>query len=140
MVLGALAVVAACGEHGPAAVIQASRGPVTVAVEVAATDSARAQGLMYRRELADGRGMVFVFPDEAEHSFWMKNTMIALDMLFVAGDGYIVGIHANAAPLSLTPISVGKASKWVIEVPAGFSERSGIAVGDQVRLRDVPSA
>jgi len=131
---------ASCGERGPVAVIETAGGPVDVVLEVAATDRSREQGLMYRSELADGRGMVFVFPNEVEHAFWMKNTMISLDMLFIGADGRIAGIHENATPLSLAKISVGRPSKWVIEVPAGFSKRRGIAVGDRVELRGVPSA
>jgi len=139
-VLAATVFASACRERGPLAVIQASGGPVTVVVEVAATDASRAQGLMYRRELADGRGMIFVFPTEEEHSFWMKNTMIPLDLVFVGGDGRIVGIQENAPPLSLTPITVGRPSKWVLEVPGGFAGRRGVAVGDRMDLQGVPSA
>jgi uncharacterized protein len=135
-VAGALA----CGDTGPLAVIQSKGGPVKVGLEVAATDTARAQGLMYRHELADGRGMLFVFPSEEEHKFWMKNTMIGLDMVFVGADGRIVGIHENAAPLSLDPITVGRPSKWVLEVPAGFTKAHTVAVGDRIDLRGVPSA
>jgi uncharacterized protein len=136
----AVAAVLGCAEAGPLAVIQSSGGPVKVALEVAATDTARAQGLMYRHELADGRGMLFVFPVEEEHKFWMKNTMIGLDMVFVGADGRIVGIHENAAPLSLDAISVGHPSKWVLEVPAGFTKTHAVAVGDRMDLHGVPSA
>jgi uncharacterized protein len=126
-----------CASDSPAAVIRAAGGPVEVALEVAATPDAMERGLMYRSSLADGHGMLFTFPDETDHGFWMKNTMIPLDMLFVGGDGRIVGIHADAVPLSEAVITVGHPSRWVIEVPGGFAARRGIAVGDRVELRGV---
>lgn len=125
---------AACGGGGPVARVHTSSGVVTVALEVAATPAALERGLMYRTSLAEGHGMLFVFPHEAEHGFWMKNTLIPLDMIFIAGDGRIVGIHAQATPLSTAQIGVGKPSRWVLEVPGGFAARHGIAPGDRVEL------
>jgi len=100
-----------------------------VAVEVAATPEAQARGLMYRR------GMLFVFPAEAPHEFWMKNTFIPLDMIFIGADGRIVGIHANATPLSTAPLGVERPSRYVLEVPGGWAARRGVAPGDRVELR-----
>src|SRR5207245_542568 len=83
----ALLALAACGRGEPLAVIHTAGGArAEVALEIAATPEAQARGLMYRRTLADGRGMLFVFPAEAPHEFWMKNTFIPLDMIFIAGD------------------------------------------------------
>ena len=129
----------ACGARGPTATIHTHQGPVDVGLEIADTDETRTRGLMYRQALADGRGMLFVFPETEEHSFWMKNTLIPLDMLFIGDDGAIVGIHADATPLSTAPISVGRPSRWVLEVPGGWAARRGVAAGDRVELRGVRS-
>ena len=125
----------ACGAGGPVAAIHSAGGVTEVALEVATTPAAQERGLMYRTSLADGHGMLFVFPAESEHQFWMKNTLIPLDMLFIAADGRIVGIHADATPLSTVPVGVGKPSRFVLEVPGGFAARRGIAPGDRVELR-----
>jgi uncharacterized membrane protein (UPF0127 family) len=130
-------------DAGPTAVIQAAKGPVPVVVELAIAPAELERGLMYRKTLDDGYGMLFVFEDETEHSFWMKNTLIPLDMLFIAKDGpgagRIVGIHENATPLSLASISVGKPSTNVLEVPGGWSQRVGVRTGDRITLPPLPS-
>ena len=89
---------------------------------------------MYRDRLADGHGMLFVFDDERDHTFWMKNTLIPLDMIFIGADQVIVGIHPNAVPLSTATVGVGRPSRWVLEVPGGWSARRGVASGDRVEL------
>jgi hypothetical protein len=129
-----LVLTAACGPSGPVARIQAAGGTVEVALEVADTPEVRQRGLMYRSALPEGRGMLFVFDADADHDFWMKNTLIPLDMLFIAADGRVVGIHANATPLSTAAIRVGRPSRYVLEVPGGYAGRHGIAVGDRVEL------
>ena len=136
----AAALLAACGPRGPEAIVDTPGGPVHVRLEVAATEAARNRGLMYRSSLADGDGMLFVFETEDVQMFWMKNTLIPLDMVFIGGDGRIVGVHANAKPLSTTPVGVGVPSRWVLEVPGGFAERRGLAAGQHVELRGVPSS
>lgn len=138
-------VLAGCrSEAGPTAVIEGANGSVPVVVEVVSTPAEIERGLMYRKSLDDGRGMLFVFADETIHSFWMKNTLIPLDMLFIARDGpgagRIVGIHENATPLSEAPISVGKPSTYVLEVPGGWSKRVGVRTGDRITLPPLPSA
>lgn len=102
--------------------------------EVCSNDKERARGLMFRKELAANRGMVFVFPDEREHIFWMKNTYIPLDMLFVAKDLTVVGILENVPPLTETRRSVGKPSTYVVELAGGVAQRAGIKVGDRIRF------
>jgi uncharacterized membrane protein (UPF0127 family) len=92
---------------------------------------------MYRTSLAEGHGMLFVFDEDASHSFWMKNTLIPLDMLFIARDGTVVGIHPNATPLSTADIRVGTPSRYVLEVPGGWAARHGVAAGARVELRGV---
>ena len=135
-----VALLLACRPSGPVATVHTGRGDVRVALELATTDATRERGLMYSEHLDDGRGMLFVFDDEGDHSFWMKNTLIPLDMVFIGGDGHVVGVHANAMPLSEVPISVGRRSRWVLEVAGGYAARAGIAVGDRVDLAGVPAA
>jgi uncharacterized membrane protein (UPF0127 family) len=122
----------------PAVTIETKGGPRRVTVEVANTDATRTRGLMYRDRLPDGRGMLFAFDVERDHSFWMKNTLIPLDMIFIGSDGRVVGVHANATPYSLTPIAVGRPSRWVLEVAGGWAERAGVAAGDRVDLSAIP--
>jgi uncharacterized protein len=133
-----LVLLAACGPQRPAARIQTRGGRVDVALEIAATPVTRERGLMYRRELPDGHGMLFVFDADANHEFWMKNTLIPLDMIFITVDGQVAGVHKNATPMSTAGISVGTPSRYVLEVPGGWAERQGVAVGDRVEFVGVP--
>jgi uncharacterized protein len=103
-------------------------------VEVADTPSKRELGLQYRRDLAVDRGMIFLFPAESEHSFWMKNTPIPLDMIFISRDRKIVGIVEQAVPFSTDSRSVPGASQFVLEINGGLSKRYGIKAGDTVRF------
>lgn len=127
-------------EHGPTAVIEAANGGVPVIVEIASTPAELERGLMYRKSLDDGRGMLFVFAEETEHSFWMKNTLIPLDMIWIGADRRIVGIRAATTPLSTTPIGIGAPALYVLEVPGGFAARHGIAPGNEIVLRGVPTS
>jgi len=119
-------------------VFEGSRGEVAVEVEVAQTDEQRRIGMMLRRHCPDGQGMLFLMPDEREHAFWMKNTLIPLDMIFVTGDLSVAGVVAQAEPLTLSSRSVGKPSRYVVEVPGGFAARAGITAGARVRIEGVP--
>jgi len=105
-----------------------------VEVEVAATPESRTRGLMWRKELADGQGMLFVFAEEEVQSFWMRNTLIPLDMLFIDSEGRIVGIVERAQPRTLTARTVGVPGRYVLEVPGGWCESKGISAGDTVAL------
>jgi len=105
-----------------------------VQVEVARTDAERERGLMGRHRLEPGHGMLFVFETEDEHVFWMKNTLVPLDMLFIDGLGTIVGIVARAEPLTTSPRTVGRPSRYVLEVPGGWAEERGVKAGDGVRF------
>lgn len=107
-------------------------GVRTFSVEIAKTDEERATGLMYRKELADGRGMLFDFTPEQQVSMWMKNTFVSLDMIFIAGDGRVLRIAENTEPQSLKIISSGGPARAVLEVVAGTAKKYGIAPGDQV--------
>ncbi|KFA92410.1 hypothetical protein Q664_15520 [Archangium violaceum Cb vi76] len=112
-----------------------SGGVHRVDVEVAATPEARTRGLMWRQELPAGQGMLFIFPEEEVQSFWMRNTLIPLDMLFIDSAGKIVGIVENAQPRTLTSRSVGLPGRYVLEVPGGWSRATGIARGGTVRFQ-----
>jgi uncharacterized membrane protein (UPF0127 family) len=102
------------------------------AVELAANDEQRARGLMYRRELPEGRGMLFDFMREQEISMWMQNTYIPLDMIFIRGDGRILRIAENTEPLSTRVISSGGPARAVLEVLGGTTRKLGIKPGDRV--------
>jgi uncharacterized protein len=101
-------------------------------VELAATLEQQAYGLMFRRELAADRGMLFPFGEARYASFWMKNTLIPLDMLFLDAEGRIAFIHRRARPHSLEPISSPVPVVAVLEIPGGEADRQDIRVGDRV--------
>jgi len=119
-------------------VLHATGGPVTVAVEVANTPAAREQGLMYRTDLGADAGMLFLFPQDEDLEFWMKNTPLPLDMIFIDASRTIVGIVANARPFSTQTRGIGKPSRYVLEVHGGFCSKHGIAAGDTVDFLEVP--
>ena len=101
-------------------------------VELAITKPQRAQGLMWRRNLAPDRGMLFVYSRERILRMWMKNTLIPLDMLFIDRQGVIVGIHERAVPLSLRTIGSGRRARAVLELAGGTAARLGLKPGDKV--------
>jgi uncharacterized protein len=101
-------------------------------VELATNDAERERGLMYRKELPAGQGMLFDFQHEEPVSFWMHNTYISLDMIFIGGDGRIVRIAENAKPMSDDLIPSGAPVRAVLEVIAGTARSLGIAPGDRV--------
>jgi len=135
----ALALVLAGCTRESTVVLHGSAGQVRVQVEVVSTPVARAQGLMYRRQLAPDAGMLFVFPADGVQHFWMKNTLIPLDMLFIDRDHRVVGIVANAVPLSTQPVGPDKPCRYVLEVNGGFAAQHGVAEGSAVELIDVPA-
>jgi len=130
----------ACRDSRPAVVLSRKGGASSVVlVEVADTPDTQSRGLMFRNHLDPDHGMVFLFDTEKDHSFWMKNTPIPLDMIFISRDGRIVGIHRNAEPFSLRPITVGNPSRVVLEVNGGFAVEHGLAVADHVTYRNIAS-
>jgi uncharacterized protein len=112
--------------------IVTKNGVHVFSVEMATTDKERETGLMYRKELPDGKGMLFDFSPEQQISMWMKNTFIPLDMIFIRADGRILRIAENTEPQSLAIISSGGPAKGVLEVIAGTAQKYGIAPGDRV--------
>lgn len=139
-VFGLLAVLAgplSC-RSDPRVVISTKGGKdVALRVEVADTPAKRTQGLQYRTELADDQGMLFLFPTEEVQSFWMKNTPIPLDMIFIGSNRRIVGIIHEAVPFSTASLSVGAPSQFVLEIRGGLSRLRGIEVGDPARFENI---
>jgi uncharacterized membrane protein (UPF0127 family) len=115
--------------------IVSSRGVVKFQVEVVADDSSREQGLMWRKSLAPDRGMLFDFKTPRHVAFWMKNTLIPLDMIFLQQDGTILSIAANAVPHDETPVPSGGPVTGVLEIPGGRAAELGLRPGDKVRHR-----
>ena len=103
--------------------------PIPVRVELARTDSERERGLMYRNHLDPDAGMLFLFPRPAPLAFWMRNTLIPLDMIFMDPDRRIVGIVENAAPETETARRVDGDSQYVLEIAGGMSQRWGVRAG-----------
>jgi uncharacterized protein len=118
-------------------IIESVKGEVNFHVEIAATPEKREVGLMYRRELPPDRGMLFIFPAEKVNSFWMKNTPIALDMIFISRERKIVGIVHETVPFSLDGRSVSGPSQYVLEINGGLSRRYGFKAGDVVKFENV---
>ncbi|HEU0310498.1 MAG TPA: DUF192 domain-containing protein [Sphingomicrobium sp.] len=102
-------------------------------VEVASTAEQQAMGLMYRTKLAPDRGMIFPFDPPRDASFWMRNTLIPLDMIFVRADGSIANIAANTVPYSEEPVRSEGPVAAVLEIPGGRSAELGIQPGDNVK-------
>ncbi len=111
-----------------------SGGATVLNVEIAEKDHDRQRGLMYRTSMADDHGMIFGFEQKDDHTFWMHNTCIPLDMLFIDDDGLIVGIEENTPTLSDDTFSVGCESKYVLEVNAGWTRAHGVFAGQKVKI------
>lgn len=157
----AMLLLGACNASAPGAVQDAASGaaapqvspvgldviPVTVHaagrthrfnVEVARTPDQQAQGLMYRTSLGPNEGMLFPFQPPRPASFWMKNTLIPLDMLFIRADGSIARIAANTVPQSLEAVMVGEPVAAVLELRGGRAAELGITESDRVTWSDRP--
>lgn len=131
----ALGLYAGCGARAASLQtleIATKSGVQVFSVEMATTEEEKTTGLMYRKELADGRGMLFDFSPPQEVSMWMKNTYISLDMIFIRADGRILRIAENTEPESTRIIASGGLAKGVLEVIAGTAKKYGIAPGDRV--------
>lgn len=113
-------------------VIETAAGKQKFTVEIADDSSERERGLMFRRSMGDGHGMLFVFPGEGEIAFWMKNTPMPLDMVFIDADGRIKAIK-HGEPFSEANVSPGAPVQFVLELKAGTAQKAGVAVGDLVR-------
>jgi uncharacterized protein len=110
-------------------------GAPTIDVELALAPKERQRGLMFRRQMAKDAGMLFHFPGpERVQSFWMRNTCIPLDMLFIADDGFITGIQENVPTLNDASRSIPCPVRYVLEVNAGWTRKHGVRPGQKVKL------
>ena len=139
----ALLLVAACSDgnkaplHPPTvtphdAMLQVAGRPVRV--ELALDDAAREHGLMYRTELADDAGMLFIFPDEAPRTFWMKNTLIPLDITFLTTDGTLINVGHGTPGVEVPGVFSDAPARMVLELRAGWSADHGFKPGDRVQV------
>ena len=129
----ALAPSCAASPKGPRVILESGGKTHVVYVEVADTDKKREQGLMFRKELPEDRGMLFLFDEEGDHTFWMKNTLIPLDLIFVDSSGRVTGVVERARPLTLEP-RIGGPSRMVLEVAGGWAAARGVRAGDRLRV------
>lgn len=120
--------------YTPVAVIETATGPKRFFLEIARSEHERATGLMMRRSMESEFGMLFVFERARSQSFWMRNTLIPLDMIFIRADGVIDSIVENAEPLTDTPRSSMGAVPYVLELEGGAVRFHGIAVGQKVQF------
>jgi hypothetical protein len=133
--------VSPAGKEAPRVVFLADR-PAEIEVEIADSYEERQRGLMFREYLEPGRGMLFIFEGEGIRNFWMKNTLIPLDMIFISRDLKIVKIH-SAVPCTADPCplySSERPAMYVVEANRGFAEENGITEGQKVEFRSVNTA
>jgi uncharacterized membrane protein (UPF0127 family) len=122
--------------EGRLAFIQDGDSTVTIDIEIADTDSARQRGMMQRTGFPNDRsGMLFLFDQEQPRSFWMSNTPVALDILFVGADSQVVNLAKYTTPFASEQYRSDGPAQFVVEVPAGFADSHGILAGDRVRWR-----
>ncbi len=119
-------------------VIDTKQGPQHFSVEIARTEAAKEQGLMYRPSMAADAGMIFIYDQPLIANFWMKNTLIPLDMLFVGADGHIVNIAKRAVPMSEAVVSSTAPVEVIVELNGGTADRLDIEPGDRVHGPGLP--
>ena len=142
LALGLLAAAlgAACGggDDAPMVVLRPEgRAEVRVQVELARTSEERARGLMFREQLDADAGMLFLYEEEGRLTFWMRNTLIPLDMIFISADHQVAGVVENAEPQTDTVRQVDQPSQFVLEVNGGFAAAHGITAGTPVEFRNI---
>ncbi|MBL4928585.1 DUF192 domain-containing protein [Tabrizicola sp. KVB23] len=113
--------------------LKGAGGAARFTVEIADRPDLQSKGLMFREKMSLSAGMLFVFPQPKHASFWMRNTLIPLDMIFLDQSGTVTQIHANAVPQDETAIDGGEDVAMVLEINGGLAERMGIAVGSTMR-------
>jgi uncharacterized membrane protein (UPF0127 family) len=114
-------------------VIEGAGRQVPMAVEIARSDAERSRGLMFRKELKDGEGMLFIFERDQVLSFWMKDTLIPLSIAFVSSDGRIIEIR-DMEPQNLNAVHSSRSARYALEVPQGWFRRAGLVPGDKLKL------
>jgi uncharacterized membrane protein (UPF0127 family) len=112
-------------------ITNADNSSITLIAEIAKTDEERAQGLMYRKELAEGEAMLFVFDRDQMMNFWMKNTFIPLSIAYISSDGIILEIH-DMKPHVEAPVSSARSARYALEVPQGWFTSAGVNIGDKL--------
>lgn len=112
--------------------IDTERGPVVFQSEIAASPEDRNRGLMFRKSIGAREGMIFLFPREQPLSFWMHNTLIPLDLVFIKADRTILGVVEDATPKTDTPRAVPGLSQYVLELNGGTAKKEGIKAGQKV--------
>lgn len=123
---------------GPKVVFATKNGPTEVSVVIARTSEELQRGLMFVDKLEAGRGMLFLMPERRIQRFWMKNTYIPLDMIFIDEDLKVVGLVENAEPHSETSRFVEHPSRYVLEVRGGYAKKAGIEAGQTATFVGVP--
>jgi uncharacterized protein len=121
----------------PKVYLTSAQGEIAVEVEIVKTEAQIERGMMFREHLPPDQGMLFLLMEDKIHTFWMENTLIPLDIIFVAKDMTIAGIVENAAPRTEDLRSVGKPSRYVLEVNGGYSAAHKVAAGSKVRFENV---
>jgi uncharacterized protein len=147
LALGLSLVAASCADKKSAAVTDSPNpklatspiqvGGAQVIAEIAATETERERGLMFRTSLADGKGMLFIFDKDQQLAFWMKNTKIPLSLAYISSDGTIRQI-VDLEPESLASVQAERSVRYALEVPRGWFGRAGVKVGDKVSFGDLP--
>ena len=130
-----------CGDREPVAVFSTPGGPKKVLLEVAATETERNRGLMFRTHLDEDRGMLFVFEEPGQPAFWMKNTYLALDILFLSTEGIVVDLFERLSPCPMEPCpryAPCSPARYVLEVAGGYVAHHAVRKGDRIRLENVP--
>ena len=117
--------------------IAGGNGNVSIIAEIARTDEQRERGYMFREEVKDGEGMLFIFERDQILSFWMKNTQVPLSIAFIAHDGRILEIF-NMEPEDLNPVRSSRSARYALEVPRGWFDRVGIQQGDRLDTVGLP--
>ncbi|MCG3172201.1 MAG: hypothetical protein GMKNLPBB_00347 [Myxococcota bacterium] len=107
-------------------------------VELAITEDQQRTGLMHRKSLPENQGMLFIYDYDDIQTFWMKNTLIPLDMVFIGRDRKVAGVIANAEPLTETSRSINAPSRYVLEINGGHAEKLGVTAGSLVDMKDIP--
>jgi uncharacterized membrane protein (UPF0127 family) len=124
-----LSVATACSADNRG-VFHTAKGDFAFTLEIADTEAQRERGLMFRTSLAPDAGMLFDYHQEQQAAFWMQNTLIPLDMIFIAADGTVKTIHVNARPMDPTSIPSEVPVRFVVEIAGGRSQEIGLKVGD----------
>jgi uncharacterized protein len=136
LIAGVVAISASAGHAGCAAdtlELRGASGTQRFSIEIADSEAERELGLMHREAMPSAAGMLFVYEKPTHAFFWMKDTLIPLDMIFADGAGRVTRVHSNAVPQDLTAIDGGADVRYVLEINAGLAKRMGISEGSEMR-------